>query len=101
MSEKKSGIKDTLAKLVERSAKLRGYTLPAFLVFVGLIYGFLFLQINSLVGSTPSDADIDNQVKAAHVPAIDEDVVDQLMSLKDNSVNVQSLFEKARNNPFQ
>lgn len=101
MSKEKASFKDNIAKLGVRISKLRAYALPIFIIFVALIYGYLFLSINSLVGTTPSDADVDSQVKAAHVPAIDEDVVKQLQSLKDNSVNVQSLFENARNNPFQ
>lgn len=77
------------------------YALPAFIVFAAIIYGFIFLRINTLANAEPSDSDVASQVQAARVPHIDETVVQQLKSLQDNSVSVQSLFNDARSNPFQ
>jgi hypothetical protein len=85
-------------------AKLRGlghYSVIFFLIFVALIYGFVLLHINNLNTAQPSDQAVSSQVKAAHVPHIDQSVVKQIQSLQDNSVSVQSLFDQARNNPFQ
>lgn len=101
MSEKKLGLKAIITQLPDKFSRFRHYIFPVFLVVVGLIYGYMLLNINNLVNATPSDADVSSQVKAAHIPRIDEDVVQQLESLKDNSVSVQSLFEESRNNPFQ
>jgi len=85
-------------------AKIRGlghYSIIFFLIFVALIYGFVFLHISSLNSTQPSDQAVSSQIKAAHVPHIDQSVVKQIQSLQDNSVSVQSLFDQARNNPFQ
>jgi len=81
--------------------KLQRYSLLLFLVFIGALYGIIIMQINSLSNMQPSSLDINNQVKAAQLPHIDQSVVKQLESLQDNSVNVQTLFNEARNNPFQ
>jgi hypothetical protein len=101
MNDKKLNYKDLLAKLNGALTKFRRFSLLAFLIFVGLVYGFLVLRINSLSGQEPTDSAVSSQVKAAKVPRIDPKVVQQLKSLQDNSVSVQALFDEARNNPFQ
>ncbi len=80
--------------------KARRFSMVGFVVFVALLYGFLFLRINSLNDIQPSSDSVTSQVKAAAVPHIDESVVKQLESLHDNSVNVRTLFNQARKNPF-
>lgn len=94
-----------LQKIIDRvSAFLptaRRYSLAAFVVFVVLIYGFLLLRIHSLSAAQPTADQVSSQVRSARIPHIDQSVVQQLQSLQDNSVNVQALFDQARNNPFQ
>jgi hypothetical protein len=80
---------------------IRRYSLPAFLVFVALIYGFVIFRIQTLSAKQPTDDQVSSQVQASGVPHIDQSIVKQLQTLQDNSVNVQSLFDQARNNPFQ
>lgn len=89
---------DTLGKVINR---LRHYSLIIFIVFVSCLYGFLLFRVNSLSNAQPLATDVNEQIKAAAVPHIDQAVVNQLQSLQDNSVNVQSLFDQARSNPFQ
>ena len=66
-----------------------------------MLYGFVLLRINSLSNAQPSPESVTSQVKAARVPRIEQSVVNQLESLHDNSVNVQTLFNETRSNPFQ
>ena len=101
MNTPKIDIKSLPAEASSRAKKLQPYSLVIFLVFVGLIYGFILFRINSLRGVEPSTDAVTNQVKAAQVPRIDASVVKQLESLQDNSVSVKSLFDEARSNPFQ
>ena len=81
--------------------RVQPYTLVIFLVFLGLIYGFILFRISSLQGVEPSPDAVTSQVKAGSVPRIDPQVVKQLESLQDNSVSVKALFDQARSNPFQ
>lgn len=91
--------------LMEAGAKAIGmvsrYAVVLFFVLVAGVYGFVILQINLLSSAQPSQSDIDAQVTATPVPRIDPKVAEQLEQLKDNSVNVQALFDQARQNPFQ
>jgi hypothetical protein len=88
-------------KLSDRAQQLRQYSVLAFLVVVAGIYGFVLFRINTLSSAQPTPDAVSSQVKAAQIPHIDPTVVKQLQSLQDNSVNVQTLFDQARSNPFQ
>jgi hypothetical protein len=88
-------------KVSELTQKVSRYKLLIFVLFVAVLYGFIVLRINSLSNAQPSTNAIAAQsdpIKTAH---IDKTVVQQLESLRDNNINVQTLFEEARNNPFQ
>lgn len=93
--------KALLAKLNGLGKRLRPYSLLVFLLFVALLYGFVLLRISNLSNLQPPEEAVNSQVKAAALPHIDQSVVNQLQSLQNNSVNVQALFNQARNNPFQ
>lgn len=81
--------------------RLRRYRLALFLVFVACIYGLVIMRINTLLTAEPSPEAVSSQVKANSIPRIDPEVVKRLQELRDNSVNVQALFDQGRNNPFQ
>jgi len=68
-------------------------------VLIALVYGFVLVRITMLANAQPNDSTVVGQI-ADLTPHIDQNAVRQLQSLEDNSVNVQSLFEDARNNPF-
>jgi len=101
MNKPKTSLKDLAAKWTAELRRLQRYTIIVFLIFVAALYGFLLLRINSLTNEQPSQDAVTSDVKAANVPHIDQSVVQQIQSLQDNSVSVQSLFDNARNNPFQ
>ena len=88
-------------KLSARLQVLKRYSFLIFLVFVATLYGFVVFRISSLDNAQPSSDAVSSQVKAAQIPHIDQAVVEQLQSLQDNSVSVKTLFNQARNNPFQ
>lgn len=91
----------SLKTVLGRLAFLRRYSVPGFIVFVALVYGFVLFRFNTVRTIEPSETAVTSQVKAAKVPHIDQTVLQQLQSLQDNSVSVQALFNEARSNPFQ
>lgn len=90
-----------LEKLSSTVQSARRYSLVAFILVVACIYGFVLLRITSLSNIEPTDEAVNSQVNGASIPRLDQSVVNQLKSLQDNSVNVQSLFDQARTSPFQ
>jgi hypothetical protein len=75
------------------------YAFLMFLIFLAAVYGFVLYRINTLASAEPTDEATSQAI--SKTPHIDEKVVSQLEALKDNSVSVQTLFDDARNNPFQ
>lgn len=101
MNAKKIDLKSLTTQASTGLAKARRFSFPLFLCLVAVLYGFVLLRIHSLNDMEPSSESVTSQVEAAQVPHIDEATVKQLESLENNSVNVQTLFNEARSNPFQ
>jgi len=103
MSKKNTDISlRQLKPLLEKTTRaVSRYAAILFFLLVSGVYGFVLLRINTLVNAQPSQSDIDAQSTTTAVPRIDPKVAEQLQNLEDNSVNVQTLFNNARNNPFQ
>jgi hypothetical protein len=81
--------------------KLRRYTVVIFIVVLVSIYSFLVFRINMLTSQEPTDDAVTEKLQTVKRPKIDQSAVDKIQQLQDNSVEVQSLFQHARDNPFQ
>lgn len=80
-------------------ATIAKFTVPLFILFVVAVFGYLYLQISQATNAK-ADASSDTAVTKS-MPKIDEAVANRLLELEDNSVNVQTLFNDARENPFE
>lgn len=88
-------------KISDLLPKIKRY-LPLFsMLLVLIIYGLLMYRVQVLNNQEPLSTDVTAASRTAQVPHIDQATLDQLKSLQDNSVSVQSLFNDARSNPFQ
>lgn len=80
-------------------AKYRRHTVFFVLILVLLVYVFVVFSINRLANA---DISPDQQsTVTTSIPKIDSKAIDQIQALENNSPQVHSFFEKARNNPFQ
>lgn len=96
----KLDIKNITGKLSGLLQKLKGYSVFIFVVFILLVFSFLVFRINMLARIEPSDDAVAAKLQTTKRPKIDQDSIDKLQALQDNSVEVQTLFQQARNNPF-
>jgi predicted negative regulator of RcsB-dependent stress response len=71
-----------------------------FVVFLLAVYGFLAWRITQLIQTEPSPSDVSAKLQTG-VPKVDPTVIQKIEDLKDSNVNVQTIFDNARNNPFQ
>jgi hypothetical protein len=94
-------LKPLLQKGAKIVAALKPYGAVMIITLFAMVYAFVVLRINSLSNALVDDNAVSAQVKASPSLRIDPQAVQQLQSLKDNSVNVQTLFEDQRTNPFQ
>ena len=79
--------------------KLNTYKIFIFFLVVAVLYGYIIWRINVFSNAPADSSEVATQKTAQ--PHIDQATVDKIQSLQDNSVNVQSLFDSARDNPFQ
>jgi len=86
----------TLVKLGRQLSRIR---VLLFILLVASLYGYMVFQIGQAINVEPTPADELTTVKAS--PRIDQDTVQQLKQLQDNSVSVKALFNDSRSNPFQ
>lgn len=92
----------TLTKAFGRFFKtLRSYRNFLFFLVLTSIYGYIVWRINVLSSAPPSTTDVTNAQQNVSLPKIPEATVQKLQGLQDNSVRVQTLFNEARQNPFQ
>ncbi len=92
-------LKDLPQKFAGLGQKLLGLAPFLFILVVAGLYGFLLLRIATLSNIQPDASSVNSEI-AKLSPHIDQKAAHQLQGLEDNSVNVQTLFNQARNNPF-
>ncbi|MDL2341716.1 MAG: hypothetical protein QFB87_01390 [Patescibacteria group bacterium] len=77
------------------------YKLIIFVLLVAGVYGYIVLTISSLANAQPTADQISAESRPIKSTKIDKQVILQLQQLQDNSVSVKTLFNEARDNPFQ
>jgi hypothetical protein len=79
--------------------KFLRYRSIIFVIFVGIIYAYVLIEINSLSNVEPNPADISSS-ETVTIPKLDQSTLSKIESLQDNSVKVKTLFNQARVSPF-
>jgi len=92
-------IKNITAQIQPFIDTFKRYSVVIFLVaFVG-IYAFLMMRINTLTQSEP-DTTLPTEQQTIQRLKIDQEAVDNILELEEHNIEVKTLFEQARNNPF-
>lgn len=81
--------------------KIQKYLVLVFIVTLISLYAFLVIQISQAAQKEPSQTDITEQLSSVKKLKIDQASIDKILQLKDQNIAVQTLFEEARENPFQ
>jgi hypothetical protein len=93
--------KPTISQQVQPAVRfVKKYKKFLFSMIVLVLIGFLVFRINQLASAEPSEATIDEKLQTVTRPKLDQGVIDRIQQLQDQNVEVQSLFDEARNNPF-
>jgi predicted PurR-regulated permease PerM len=82
--------------ILKRYGKHVGF---AALIVVLLTYVFVVVKISSLSRAEPAPSQTVNSSNL--VPHVNQQAIDRIQALENNSPQIHSLFEQARNNPFQ
>lgn len=70
-----------------------------FIVF-SVMYGYIMVQITAINEQQPSEKQISEKITASPRPKIEQELVDQITSLESQNVQVKTIFNEARKNPF-
>jgi hypothetical protein len=92
-------LKELPQQLARVGQKLLGIAPLLFILVAAGLYGFLLLRIATLSNIQPDASSVNSEISKLS-PHIDQKAAAQLQGLEDNSVNVQTLFNQARDNPF-
>lgn len=93
-------LKDLRAKIAPALGFIRRYLVFIFFLFFLAMYGFLVFRINTLAASEPDDAAVAEKLETVARPKIDQTAVDKIKKLEAQNIQIQSLFDQARKNPF-
>jgi Na+/melibiose symporter-like transporter len=93
-----SSLGTIIRSLLQATQKYLGFVA---VIAVLLIYGFIMLRISTLSNIEPTDEAVNEKVGTVKRLKIDEATIKKIEQLHDQNVNVQSLFDSARDNPFE
>lgn len=94
-------IKTIPDKLLSLAQWLKKYALFISILLVLGIYLFLVWQIRYFATIEPTQADVTNKLNELNTPKLDQDAVNKILLLEDQNIEVKTLFNTARQNPFQ
>lgn len=87
------------AQIHQLKEQFTRFRVVLFLLLVVLVYGFIVWRIDILKNAPPSSDAVASKLQST--THIDQATITKIQQLQDNSVSVQTLFNKARQNPFQ
>lgn len=96
----KLSLKDIPQKLAPALQVVKRYLAFIFAAFFLGTYAFLMLRINTLARTEPDDDAVAEKLQTVQRPKLDQSAVDRIEQLEDQSVDVKTLFNNARQNPF-
>ena len=96
----KSQLNTILAKFHPFVERFQRYKTFLSIILIASVLGFIVYRINSLNSITPTESAIEEQLKTSTRPRIDKEVVEKLVNLEAENIQVKTLFNQVRQNPF-
>lgn len=93
-------VKDIAAKIGPLLQGMKRYLAFVFVITVLLVYGLLVFRINMLSSQQPDEDAVTERLKTVQRPRIEQETLDKIQQLEDQNIQVQALFQQARDNPF-
>lgn len=93
--------KDIPSKLAPLWALFKKYKVFIFIILVLFAYSYLVLQIRNAITIEPSQAEITERKQDLQRNRLDQEAIQKIEDLESTNIEVQVLFQEARDNPFQ
>lgn len=88
-------------RLRKITKKLISYSAFIAVILVLGAYAFIVYRIGSLANHEPDADVVTERLAKLKKPGVDQSTIDKIQQLQDDNVQVKSLFDQARDNPFQ
>jgi hypothetical protein len=79
---------------------IKKYASFLFILIFLMIYVYLVQRIGYLIQQEPSQSAIDSKAKPVNQLKVDQDAVRKITDLESQNIEIKSLFDQARDNPF-
>lgn len=76
------------------------YLTFSIILFFLLIYTILILRIDNFSSASPTQDQISGKQQSISHPKVDPKVLSKIQQLQNQNIQVRTLFNQARNNPF-
>lgn len=89
-----------LDKTALLAAFIRRFRFIIVFAIFSLMYGYIMIQVNAINAREPSDKQISDKATAAPRTKIDPKLADKITSLEEENIDIKTIFNKTRKNPF-
>lgn len=89
-----------LEKISILGALFKRFRFMTIFIIFSIMYGYIMIQVTTINNQTPSNKQINDKVTASPRPKIDKELVDKITSLEEQNVQIKTIFNEARKNPF-
>lgn len=76
------------------------YAVTLVILVFAVACGYIITLASSLTQQEPSQAAVNDQLKSVPRPRISDAVAERMLQLESQNVDVQAIFQQARDNPF-
>lgn len=77
------------------------YAVLIFIILVAGILGFMTLQISLYSNAEPTSDQIDEKKNSLKQVKLNDESAQKIQELEDKNINIESLFNNGRDNPFE
>lgn len=94
-------LKEIPSKTMQLLGRLKKYSVFLFIILVLGAYSYVVLQIQGAINTEPTEAQITEKLQDLKRTKLDQDAIKKIEELESTHVEVHTLFQDARDNPFQ
>lgn len=77
------------------------YAVIIFIIVAASIFGFMALQISLYSNAEPTTDQIDEKKSSLSQVRLNDEAAQKIQELEDKNINIESLFNNGRANPFE
>jgi len=97
----KLDLTNILTKLRPIKTFIAHFAVVIFIVSVAAIFGYMTLKIAHYSNVEPSDIQVQDTKDSLKAFKLDDTAVQKIKQLQDQKINIESLFDNGRANPFE